>query len=391
MNSKFFAYGSLAMDILFTGRKEELFELQANIKACQNTIIYGLRRVGKSSLIHEAIKKHLLDKSNKKDVVLFFDLSRVVNSKQFLILLAKEISQVLDKNKPIEQNLKKLTQILKSLRPTAKVNSITGELEHSLDFIGSIETIADSISEALQLLEQLKEKNNKVIVVFDEFQGIVKWDDNQAIQWQIRSVIQSQRNIVYIFSGSSKTLIEKIFMEAKSAFYRSGSIIYLKNYIELESLVPWMKARFQEAGLRLDPDALTQILEITKAQPYYTQKLCYKIWVHKLNNKKSNQVSFNDVNQSIKKIIEEESFVNKEKLDNLTYNQQNSLVVIAKLNQSKNKASLDTITDLTNISKPSVQTALKSLEKSEAQLIFKDGKEYFIEDPFFRLWLETEV
>lgn len=391
MDSKFFTYGNLAMDILFTGREEELRELQANIRACQNTIIYGLRRVGKSSLIHEAIKKHLLNKSNKKDVVLFFDLSRVVNSKQFLILLAKEISKVLDKTKPIEQNLKKLTQILKSLRPTAKVNSITGELEHSLDFIGSTETIAESISEALQLLEQLKEKNNRIIVVFDEFQGIVKWDDNQTIQWQIRSVIQSQKNIIYIFSGSSKTLIEKIFMEAKSAFYRSGSIIYLKNYIELESLVPWMKSRFQEAGLTLTPEALTQILEITKAQPYYTQKLCYKICVHKLNNKKSNQVSFNDVNQSIKKIIEEESFVNKEKLDDLTYNQQNSLVAIAKLNQSENKATLDAITDLTNISKPSVQTALKSLERSETQLIFKEAKEYFIEDPFFRLWLETET
>lgn len=390
MNSKFFTYGTLAMDILFTGREEELSELQANIKACQNTIIYGLRRVGKSSLIYEAIRRHLLNKSNSKNIVLFFDLSRVVNSKQFLILLAKEISKAMDKNKPIEQNLKKLAHSLKSLRPTAKVNSITGELEHSLDFIGAPDTIADSISEALQLIDQFKE-NHKVIVVFDEFQGITKWDDNQAVQWQIRSVIQSQKNVVYIFSGSSKSLIEKIFMEAKSALYRSGSIIYLKNYIELENLVPWMKSRFKEANLTLNTDALTQILDITKAQPYYTQKLCYKIWVHKLNNKKSNQISFDDVNHSIQKIIEEESFGNKEKLDNLSYNQQNSLVAIAKLTQNGTKSNLENITEFTNIPKPSIQTALKFLENSEAQLIFKENKEYFIEDPFFRLWLVAEV
>ena len=89
----------------------------------------------------------------------------------------------------------------------------------SVDFTQK-ENPVSQIADLLKGLEALAQKMNKKAVLFlDEFQDILKTDESNKIQSAIRSVAQHSKNITYIFSGSSRTMLEKIFDDVNQPLY----------------------------------------------------------------------------------------------------------------------------------------------------------------------------
>ena len=52
-----FKYGSIVLGKDFCGRKDLLKQIAAHMEASQNIVIVGERRIGKSSLVYEAVRK----------------------------------------------------------------------------------------------------------------------------------------------------------------------------------------------------------------------------------------------------------------------------------------------------------------------------------------------
>ena len=52
-----FKYGSIVLGSDFCGRKDLLCQITGHMNASQNIVVLGERRIGKSSLIYEAVRK----------------------------------------------------------------------------------------------------------------------------------------------------------------------------------------------------------------------------------------------------------------------------------------------------------------------------------------------
>ena len=57
-----FRFGALALDDAFTDRKEELAELEADIRNGQDVVVFAPRRYGKSSLVWRAPQELVREK-----------------------------------------------------------------------------------------------------------------------------------------------------------------------------------------------------------------------------------------------------------------------------------------------------------------------------------------
>ena len=52
-----FKYGSIVLGKNFCGRKDLLKQIAAHMEASQNIVVIGERRIGKTSLVYEAVRK----------------------------------------------------------------------------------------------------------------------------------------------------------------------------------------------------------------------------------------------------------------------------------------------------------------------------------------------
>jgi AAA+ ATPase superfamily predicted ATPase len=379
-----FSYTKIALDEFFIGRGGLVSYLLTNIENCQSTIVYGQRRVGKSSLIAEAIRQY--QKKQKKHFFIQMDLVTCSNSEQFISMICLEIDKLIKKQKPLAKNFQEIFNFISSIRPIAKMDSITGEPQYGIDFIGNHKQIHKTLEDIFDLLESIA-RHNKLTIVLDEFQSIVDWKNSDQIQWLIRSKVQNQKNIGYIFSGSSKNLIAKLFQEAKRAFYKSSVIIHVDDNIDTLLFSKWIKKRFEQVNLSIKNETIHELLRVTSSHPYYTQKLCYTLWSLSLNQRKNGSIDNSNLELALQTILEMENDFYQERIDRLATNQRKLIFALAKLEPDETLFSRLTINKYSLPVASSIQRALKQLEVETQPLIHKENDDYLIEDPFFRLWL----
>ena len=65
------------------------------------------------------------------------------------------------------------------------------------------------------------QRQKKVVMVFDEFQQILSYDSDM-VERRLRSSIQNHKDVAYIFLGSRKHLIQKMFLDKSRPLYRAG-------------------------------------------------------------------------------------------------------------------------------------------------------------------------
>ena len=111
-------------------------------------------------------------------------------------------------------DLKKLLEIGKSLfgrlRPSVSLDD-TGKPRIDFGVDGRAASKNDLV-EVLAAPQTLAEKTGRtVVMVFDEFQQILEYDDD-VTERQIRSSIQHHTNVAYVFLGSRKHLLQSMFL-----------------------------------------------------------------------------------------------------------------------------------------------------------------------------------
>ena len=180
---------------MFIGRTKELHTLEENFRkdGFSMVIVYGRRRVGKSTLIAEFIK-------NKKAI---FYTATKVGSKKNLELFSRQVLSVLDPS----------------------------YLDASFS---SVDGILDIISE--------KTGNDKTIIVIDELPYWVEKDDSllSILQKYIDTSWQ-KKNIMLILCGSALSFMEnKVLSEKSPLFGRRDAQIKLEpfNYKDSSLFVP---------------------------------------------------------------------------------------------------------------------------------------------------------
>ena len=250
--------------------------------------------------------------------------------------------------------------------PTFSVNPMTDGVDVAFQ-PGSDNNVV--LEDVLMLIEKLGEKN-KFVVVLDEFQEIV--DLEKGLDKYLRSVMQLQHNVNYIFLGSQESMMTEIFEKKKSPFYHFGVLMRLPK-IPYDDFFRYLSKRFAPMVLEQSEQIAEEILSFTQCHPYYTQQLAFQVW-NMLEQK-------NDVEKLVDHAVDELT-----RLHDFDYE---------RIWMAMNKTDRHILAVLAqNITSPlnsrrgiPTSTAFSALKRLSRQGYVIKNEKYEIDDPFFARWI----
>jgi len=354
----------------FCDREEETKKILSAVGSGRNLTLISLRRVGKTGLLKHI--KYNLEQKKRPVSVIYIDLLPSSDANDLLNTFSTALIRARREEKNI---LEKVMSVLGSLRPKLTYDSLTGQpsLELKVDSSSDIQTGLDSL---LQYISRIK---HDMVIMFDEFQQISQYPEKN-VENILRTIIQAYPQIPFIFSGSSKHMLENMFLSAGRPFYQSSELMYLENLSE-ESYSGFISSNFSRFGKIIESDALTEIFRWTRVHTYYVQYVCSLLFEYDVKT-----ISTDLVHQTFYQVLMnfEPLFVSYRDL--IPGHQFRLLQAIASENGITQPTSGSFINKHNLTSASSVATSLKAL--SEKEMIIYTGGSWLVYDVFFSRWLE---
>ncbi len=264
-----FSYGGVVGDGAFCDRRQELDDLQEMMLSAGRCFVYAERRMGKTSLIQRA----LATLPPKKCLPVYIDLWPTDGSASFAVATARALT--LASATKVGRLLELAKMLFSRLRPSVSIDD-TGQ--PTVEFGVETRTVEKpDLVEVLAAPQILAKQTKKtVVVVFDEFQQILQYDDDLT-ERQLRSSIQHQENVSYLFLGSRKNLLQHMFLGQSRPLYRAAAH-YPLGPIATEQWQPFIASRFRKAKKKIGRRQIANLCEQTEGHPFYTQHLCHVLW-----------------------------------------------------------------------------------------------------------------
>lgn len=362
-----FKYGVPVSKEDFVNREEECKQLRSALLSGQSVILYSPRRMGKTSLIKQT--KTLIP--GKEAVVAYTDLFGISSEKELVKKIVNSLFHAAyPKLSSFEEAVRKIIRKI-----PVKIEILKGAV--TIEILGEKKSATEELEEAFDLPEKIAENIKKrVIMVFDEFQDITEID-GVRIEKLMRSHFQHHKKACYLFAGSKTNLMKLIFADSTHAFYRFGTTMKI-GPIPKQEFTEFIKKKFENTGKKITQETIEKILEFTKGQPYFTQKLCWHLW-YICDRKAEKQ----DVNTAIKKAVTSDAEFYEETWASLTKGQRNLLRGLI-LQPQTSKYSIDFISNFNLRSAGYVKRAWAALEKKR---VIEKGE---ITDPFFTEWIKKQ-
>ena len=303
-----FSYSDYVTGAAFCDRATEQKDLIYYAQNSQNVLVYSHRRMGKTSLVHQVIRR--LKNAKPKVSSVYIDLYGTLDENDFIDAILTGLTQ-------IESKLDRILKQMAGLKVSGSIDPMT-----------NLPTLSASIKprekpeyleKALNLLASYSTKQ-KLLVVFDEFQEVAKYSE-EGFEKRLRKVIQGHRNISYIFLGSQKHILIEMFDSAKRAFYKMARSYPLQN-IEIRHYADWAQKLFKKKNVNVAKGIITDIVERCDYQPVYIQQFLFDLW-------RSTTVSLDVLDEIEKSIItsQKNQFIVLWNL--LTQNQKKALRLLA--------------------------------------------------------------
>ena len=230
------------------------------------------RRYGKSSLVLHAIDEVVTDGV----LVAYCDLLRTPTKERFAAALAKTIVDDLDS--PRGQVLDRAAALFRGLRlrPVMELDPEDAGIRFSFDATRRQSDIDDTIEKLLELPGRIgAERKRQVVLVFDEFQEVVKLDS--TFPNLMRAVFQTQPEVGHVYLGSKRHVLDSIFNDRNEPFWRSARRMDIGPIPE-PLFTRFLGDRFAGTGRAIDETAAERLVAVTHGQPYATQELAYFTW-----------------------------------------------------------------------------------------------------------------
>jgi len=363
-----FRYGSVVSGADFCGRQELITQLTGYIGAGQNVVLQGERRIGKTSLAVETVRRM---KKRRLLLVNFMEVKTVDS-------LCKRILHAILAHERSGSRFDRLMKSLAYLRPTLGLNPVTGE--PSISFDSMVQLQAESIPEVLALVEKLH--NEKPLVVFfDEFQDVLRIeDDPKGALAQLRGSIQHQGDVPYIYAGSIRNQMDEIFNHPDSPFFKSALSLFI-GPLSHKDFVEHLSAKFRSGNRTIDPKVLTRIFEITDSVTGDIQQFCEALWTI---SAEGDVIGDEMIPAAMYLIFAREQKSYEVMLARLVASHVRILQTLAELGGEQPTSAA--FVRRAAVSNPSaIGPALKRL--ADQKIVFQDGKRWRFTNPFFGAWL----
>lgn len=358
----------------FCDRQAETEALESNIANGRNTVLISSRRMGKSGLIAHVFNRAFV-KSNFKTFSI--DLYPTSSLAEMILLLAKEITGPL-KSKG-QSLLESFLDIVKSLRAGFKVDPLTGQFVFDLS-LGEIVKPVDSLKEIFQYLEG---SEVPCLVSMDEFQQIAEYPDNNVLEL-LRTYVQKCKHTWFIFAGSDRRMMEKLFNNPSEPFYMSCSPLYL-DAIQYENYLAFARHHFEAAGKSLQEESFKQVYELFDGHTWYVQRLMNEMFAW---TKPGEVADAQMASDALTFVIKTYARTFQEQMSSYPEAQKQLLIAIAKDGHAQQVTSVAFCKKHSMKSPSTVQSALRVLH--DKGIVRKDGNSYSVTNRLLGIWLARE-
>lgn len=329
-------------------RTEEFQQLLQNTQMGVNTILLGIKQLGKTTLLQQLIR-HTENENNRRCIYININPTSTIEDFTRLLVggIIKEFREIKSNN----------IDLLSNRYPVHLLHNI---------------------------LESLDKHNKKTVIVIDDFQQIVNYPDNTALQ-QFQSTIQKLKHIHFIFCCSNELVLNELAGNENQAFFANSDLLQLHSIkpSDYNMFISWL---FNNNGQAVSEEALEFILNWTRCHTFYTQSLCRRIFTHNLP-----EIELEDVHAECGRILSESESTFYTYRNLLSPVQWILLKAIAKEEKVYHPTAKQFLQEH-NIGTPAnVQRALDALLTKEMIYSARDenGRYYQVYDCFLSRWLEN--
>jgi AAA+ ATPase superfamily predicted ATPase len=355
------------------GREKELSTISALLQNGQSVVVVAPRRFGKTSLTFEILNR--LKEQDYYTAYVDFFLTPDINS------LSRKITEEVLNNRKLGKLFKKITGNITEMFRNVELKQTIENFEFILKYNTPNTDAWELFSESIDFINNYPKKYGKqMICAFDEFGDINKFDGDHIVKL-IRSKIQMQDNATYIFSGSYASVMESLFVQQNSPFFRFARIVHL-GYIGKGDFKKYISGLFKKENIDYDDGFIDQILDFTKGHPYYTQLILQQILLNNSTGIKPCDISLREILQQL--LVIENNYLEKQ-WEDISKSREIVQTLLAVVRYGKSLYShVDT-------KKVNMGRALKKL--SGAGVIFKNTENggFFLSDPLFELWINEKI
>jgi len=356
----------------FCDREKETGTIIHAIRNGRDITLVSLRKMGKTGLLLHTFERL---KKEKNVETVYLDIYHTENLNGFINQLATALFRM---KKSFGERMKEFLNHFRYVRPVISLDQLNGMPSVTFQIADEKEA-RNTLDELFAILKE-RSKNTLVVIGIDEFQQISNYPEPN-VEALIRGLIQTLSNVRFIFSGSNKTILARMFGDATRPFYQSTEMMFL---VEINATVyeTFIKALFTKNLREVDDGIITEILDWSRCHTWYVQYLSNKLFE---SGQKVNQENLKKTRQEILTSLEP-FYLEYRNL--LTRHQWQLLKAIAHTNGSNMLTSGSFIRKykLTNAS--TIKRGVDSLLDKE--MIYKRDDNYFVYDVFFSRWLETQ-
>lgn len=369
-----FQYGGLVGSDAFCNREQEMRDLRRSIENAERTFVYAERRLGKTSLV-----KRVLDALPQRQYIkVYVDLWPTDGTSSFVTTLASALTEatatttgkLLETAKNLFQHLSPSLTLDESGSPSIQFGA-----RHGMER-GPV------LQEVLAAPAKIAEKESRrVVIVLDEFQRLLEYDDD-LVERSLRSAVQKQEGIAYLFLGSRKHLIQSMFQDTRRPLYRSAGH-YPLGSIAVEHWIPFISERFEKGKRAISRELILDLCNLSEGHPFYTQHLAHALWERTPEGAAATEEG---LRMSVDLLLQRESYAFTTLWESLAKNPQRFLTGLA-LEPSGVQPFSSSFVQGYGLRAPSnAQRAAETL--MDRDIIDRSNGSYAITDRFFKLWIQ---
>lgn len=376
MENPFYITGIIP-EQFFCDRNNETAWMVRTLENKAHILLTSPRRMGKTQLI-----RHIFNQSSIKDncYTFYTDLFPTTTFQEFVLFLSKEIYSVLvPKGKAtLDRFLSGLHSLVGCLGYDPVTNTPTFNVK-----LGDIQAPELTLEEIFNYLENA---DKPCIFAIDEFQQIATYPESN-VEATLRTYIQKMNNCLFIYAGSNRHILENMFNSAARPFYNSTEQIYLSS-IPKDIYMTFINEQFAKAGRRITPEAASFAYDLFEGHTYYVHNVLHNVFAYVENDQ---LVDEDDIRQAVRDILEEKARPFASVMNQLNYQQKETLVAIAKEGKASGVTSVAFVRKHSLKSPSSVQYAISALLEKQI-LTYENAtraKVYSVSDRFFELWIRS--
>ena len=367
-----FRYGGVVSQEAFCNRQQELADLRHVARNAGKVFVYAERRMGKTSLI-----KQVLGSLPARDYLpIYIDLWPTDGAVSFAITVANAIAEA------ATTRMEKVLEMAKSLYAHLVPSLTLDEAGNPILSLG----VGTAPQQELLLAEVLAapakiaaREKRRLVVVYDEFQRIMEYDTDH-VERALRSAVQQHEEVAYIFLGSRKHLIQRMFLDADRPLYRSAGHYPLAS-IATEHWKPFIRNGFANARKLIRNTEIEALCKLTEGHPFYTQHLAHELW-----QRTGATVTAGTLEDALDIVLRREAHAYITLWDTLTKNQRRLLRGLASAPEGTRPFSSEFVQRFGLRTPSNAQSAAKSL--LEKDVIDRADGALFVSDRFFKSWIE---